>query len=246
MTEPAPEQAPPWCERAARQPRLRVLGWMAALLFHPFLYVFPLYRALDATYQNASEDCGGDGSRPRCWQGTLQALQSETIYHCQVDRENPIPSTRARDLVETLGHAIRYAVPLSTVHWGLSSWIQDRKWPLFRQGFALEEACDYSENEGGKLSHKVREHCKAQWLHFLREEPVEPIAIYGEVRALFQESARRFEDAIAEYERIRFLFGFLMWGWAALELAGVVLFLGILRADFVRWRLRAAQRSRAE
>jgi hypothetical protein len=246
VTEPTQKLAPPWYERAARHQRLRVLGSMAGLLFYPFVYVFPVYRAIDAMYLNARKPCGGYDSYSGCWKRAFEDVREETVYHCQVDRENPIPSTRARELVETLGGASRVPIPLSTVHWGVSSWIQKRKLPLFRRGFELEEICTYEENRGSSISEKVRDHCKAQRLHFLRDEPVEPIAIYGEVTALFQETARRFDKAIAEYERIRFLFGALMWGWAALELASIVLLLGIARADLARWRLRASQRRRDE
>jgi hypothetical protein len=246
MTEQAQEQAPPWYERAARRPRLRVLGSMAALLFYPFLYVFPVYRALDATYQNAREDCAGHGSYADCWKPAFNALRDEPVYHCQVDRENPVTSTFAREIVETVDLPCRVAVPLSRVHWGVSGWIRRREWPLFRQGYEFEDICSDKADAGDTISEKVRTHCKAQRLHFLRDEPVEPIAIYGEVRVLFQETARRFDKAIAEYEHIRFLFGALMWGWAALELAGITLLLGIARADLARWRLRASQRGRDE
>jgi hypothetical protein len=244
MTESAPEQAPRWYERAARQPRLRMLGSMAALLLYPFVYVFPVYRALDATYQNARKPCGGYDSYSGCWKRAIEDLKEETVYHCQVDRENPIPSTRTRELMETLSLANRVQAPLSSVYWSAWRWIRKREWPLFRQGFEFDKICSYEEDNGSSISEKIRTHCKAQRLHFLRDESVEPIAIYGEVRDLFQETARRFDKAIADYERIRFLFGALMWGWAALELAGLVLLFGIARVDLARLRRRASQRDR--
>jgi hypothetical protein len=119
--------------------------------------------------------------------------------------------------------------------------------PLFRQGFEFREICTFEAQKGRSISDKIREHCAEQRIHFLRDESVEPIAIYDEVRDVLQETARRFDKAIVEYERIRFLFGFLMWGWAAFQFAGVVLFVGIVRADFARSRRRrASQRGQGE
>lgn len=244
MTESEQQSAGPWNERAARRPRLRLLGMTAALLLYPFIFVFPLYRALDATYRNAREPYHGYDSYSGSWKRAARVLRDETVYHCQVDRENPIPTTFARELVETLGYMNRVPVPLSTVHLGVSSWIRKRKWPLFRQGFEFDDICNYEEQEGGRISDRIHEHCRAQEVHFLRGDPVEPIAVYAEMSDLFQETARRFDVAIAEYERIRFLFGALMWGWAALELAGIVLLFGIARADLARWRAARHARDR--
>jgi hypothetical protein len=197
-------------------------------------------------FLTSSKACGGYDSNSGCYKRALEDLREETSYHCHVDGENPIPNTHARELVEAVDLPCRVAVPLSSVHWGVSGWIRRREWPLFRQGYEFADICSDKADEGDSISEKLQEHCKAQRLHFLRDEPVEPIAIYGEVRALFQETARRFDKAIAEYERIRFLFGALMWGWTVLQLAGLVLLFGIARTDLARWRLRASQRRRDE
>jgi hypothetical protein len=236
MTEP--DQAPPWYVRAARQRRLHVLGWSAALLFYPFVYVFPLYRALDATYRNVREQCAGSDSYLECWEPGISAVRSESVFHCEVDRDNPMPSTLSRRLVNELGMSNHASVPLSSAHWGVQDWIRHRELPLFRQGFAFAEISDDEEGRGSQIADKVRKHCKEQRIHFLRSEPVEPIAIYGEMRALYEETAHRYDEAIAEYESIRFLFGFLMWGWAAFELVGITLFFGLVRAALGRRRPR--------
>jgi hypothetical protein len=239
MTEP--EQAPPWYVRAARQRRLHVLGWSAALLFYPFVYVFPLYRALDATYRNVREQCTGSDSYLECWEPGISAVRSESVFHCEVDRDHPMPSTLSRRLVNQLGTSSHVSVPLSSLHVGVTDWIWERKWPLFRRGFEFADISTYEERAGKSIASKVGEHCREQRIHFLRSEPVEPIAIYGEMRALYEETAHRYDEAIAEYESIRFLFGFLMWGWAAFELAGITLFFGLVRAAVGRRRLRAEQ-----